>query len=156
MAAQVIHQAHQLQVQLLEPPGHVDRPAAIAEVALDLADDHRDRIALELDAALGIEAVDRLDQADRPDLDEILVLLAAACIPARHRAHQREVFLDQTPAGVWVMFHVDGSQQLAMRDDGHRGHRGRLVSTASLTLTRRGASETAGPAGESLRGTWAR
>jgi hypothetical protein len=36
----------------------------IAEVALDLADDVRRRVGGELDAAVDIEAIDRLDQTN--------------------------------------------------------------------------------------------
>jgi len=46
-------------------------------VPLDLADDVRRRVGRQLDAPVEVEAVDRLDQADGADLDEILELLAA-------------------------------------------------------------------------------
>src|SRR5262249_53357044 len=58
-------------------------------------DDVRRRIGGQLDAPVEVEAVDRLDQADRADLDEILELLAAVGIPARQRADERHVLLDQ-------------------------------------------------------------
>ena len=48
------------------------------EVAPDLADDRRHRVGRELDPALELEAVDRLDQPDRADLDEVVDRLAAA------------------------------------------------------------------------------
>jgi hypothetical protein len=64
-------------------------------VALDLADDVRRRVGGELDAAVEVEAVDRLDQADAADLDEILELLAAVAVAPRQRADEREVLLDE-------------------------------------------------------------
>ena len=48
------------QPQLLEPARHPDRPAAVPEVPLDLADDGRGRVRRELHAAVGVEAVDAL------------------------------------------------------------------------------------------------
>jgi hypothetical protein len=41
-------------------------------VAFDLADDVRRRVRRQLDAAIEVESVDRLDQPDRADLNEIL------------------------------------------------------------------------------------
>ena len=64
--------------ELLDPARHVERPRAVAEVALDLADDGRHRVRGELHLALGVEALDREQQADRADLDEVLLRLAAA------------------------------------------------------------------------------
>ena len=49
------------EVQLLHPAGHPHRPALVAEVALELADDGRGGEGRELEAPLGVEAVDRLD-----------------------------------------------------------------------------------------------
>ena len=88
-----------LHPQLLEPARHPDRPALVAEVALDLADDRRGRVRRELDAAVGVEAVDRLDQADRADLDEVLDRLAAVAEPARAVLDQRQVQVDQRRRG---------------------------------------------------------
>ena len=62
---------------------------------LDLADDVRRRVRRQLDAPVDVEAVDRLDEADAPDLDEILELLAAVGVAARQRADERQVLLDQ-------------------------------------------------------------
>src|SRR5204862_20527 len=76
-----------------------DGPAAVAEVALDLADDVRRRVGGQLDAAVHVEAVDRLDQPDRADLDEVFELLAAVGVASGQRAHERHVLLDQLLAG---------------------------------------------------------
>ena len=53
---------------LLEVARHVERPALVAEVALQLAEDRRRGVARELRPAAGLEAVDRLDQAEARDL----------------------------------------------------------------------------------------
>ena len=104
-------EARELHVQFLEPARHAHRPALVAEVALDLADDVRRRVGRQLDAAVEVEAVDRLDQADRPDLDEILELLAAIGVAAGERAHQRHVLLDQLLARLEVALLVVAPQQ---------------------------------------------
>ena len=53
----------------------------VPEVPLDLTGDGGYRIALEGVAALGVVAVDGLDQAERRDLAQVLVALAAAAEP---------------------------------------------------------------------------
>src|SRR6266576_1527125 len=74
-------------------PPAPSRPSA--DVTLDLAGDVRDRDCTELDAALGIEPVDGLDQPDCPDLDEILILLAPLAVPPGETLDERHVLLDQ-------------------------------------------------------------
>src|SRR3954468_19912569 len=89
-------------MQLLKPPRDLERPGAIADVTLDLAGDVRNREGAELDAPRGIETVDRLDQPDRPDLDEILVLLASHAVSPGEALDERHVLLDQPLARLWV------------------------------------------------------
>ena len=88
-----------LHPQLLEPARHPDRPALVAEVALDLADDRGRGVRRELHAALGVEAVDRLDQADRADLDQVLERLAAVAEAAGAVLDQRQVQVDERRRG---------------------------------------------------------
>src|SRR3989440_8981426 len=108
---QLLEQPRELDVQLLEAARHAHRPASVAEVTLDLADDVRRRVGRELDAAVDVEAVDRIDQPDGPDLDEVLELLAAIAVPTRERAHQRHVLLDQLLARREVALLVVPPQQ---------------------------------------------
>ena len=61
----------------------------------DLPDDGRHRIRGELDAALELEAVDRLDQPDRADLDEVVDRFAAAGVAPREGANQRHELLHE-------------------------------------------------------------
>src|SRR5207248_8411327 len=74
---QLLDQLRQPHVQLLEAAWHAHGPAAVAEMSLDLADDVRRGVGGQLDAAREVEAVDRLDQADRADLHQVVELLAA-------------------------------------------------------------------------------
>ena len=61
-----------LQRELLEVARDPHGPRAVAEVALDLAEDRRDRVARERHLARQVEAVDRLHEAQRRDLEEVV------------------------------------------------------------------------------------
>src|SRR5712691_7631386 len=117
---QLLDEARELDVELLEPARDADRPALVAEVALDLADDVRRRIGRQLDAAVEVEAVDRLDQPDRADLDEVLELLAAVAVAARERADERHVLLDQLLARGQVALLVVAAEEDLVALLGHR------------------------------------
>ena len=99
-------------VELLQAARHAHRPALVAEVALDLADDVGRRVGGELDAAAEVEAVDGLDEPDGADLDEIVEVLAARGVAARERAHQRQVHGDELLARLAVAVQVVAAQQV--------------------------------------------
>src|SRR5215207_1196894 len=63
-------------------------------MALDLADDRRDREGREIYAPVEIEAVDCLDEADRAHLNEVVVLLASLAEPTGERLHEWQVLPD--------------------------------------------------------------
>ena len=73
----------------------------VAEVALELAHDRRHGIRGEREPAVGVVAVDRLDQRERRDLDEIVVLVAIAVAP-REPLGQRQEPRHEFVAGVLV------------------------------------------------------
>ena len=81
--------------QLLQVARDADRPALVAEVALELAEDRRHGEGRERGLARRVEAVDRLEQAERGDLDEVVELLAAALVAPRELAGERQEALDQ-------------------------------------------------------------
>src|SRR6476659_11232920 len=116
---QLLDQSRELDVQLLEPSRNAYRPAPVAEVTLDLADDVRRRVSRELDAAVDVEAVDRLDQADRADLDEVFELLAAIGITPSERTDERHVLLDQLLACSKVTLLVIPPEESLVRLLGH-------------------------------------
>src|ERR1700694_5916624 len=95
---QLLDRAVDAQVEFMEPARHFDRPAFVTEIPLDLADDRRRRIGGELDSALEIEAVDRFEQTDRADLDEVVERLAAVRELDREITHQIEVRDDELGA----------------------------------------------------------
>ena len=78
LGREVVEHAREPDAELLETPGNVHRPGLVPEVAPDLADDRRHRVARDVDAPVDVEPVDGLDQADRTDLDEILERLSTA------------------------------------------------------------------------------
>src|SRR5262249_41833970 len=57
---------------LLEPARKTEVPDTVAEVAAQLAEHRRRRERHERDPALGVEAVDGVDQAEARDLEQIL------------------------------------------------------------------------------------
>src|SRR5581483_2888177 len=114
LRAHVLDQAREHLVQLLEPPRDVHRPGAVAEMPLDLADDRRHGVRPEEDPSLEVEPVDRLDQPDRRDLDEVVELLAAARVPARDRPRERQVHLDELVARALVSPLVIRAEQLVL------------------------------------------
>src|SRR5579884_1460345 len=61
-------------------------PAGVAEVALQLADDRGDRERCEREAAIRIEALDRLDQPQARDLYEVVVRLTRRYVATRKLA----------------------------------------------------------------------
>ena len=60
--------------ELLDRARDADGPAEVAEVALDLAEDRRDGERGERQPAVRVEALDRLQQAERGDLFDVLAL----------------------------------------------------------------------------------
>ena len=86
----------ELEAQLLHPARHVEGPRAVAEVALDLADDRWHGVRRELHATIDVEALDREHEADGADLDEILERLAPPGVARRDLADERQVLLDES------------------------------------------------------------
>ena len=86
------------QVQLLHAAGRPHRPALVAEVALQLADDGVGGVGGELDLAAGSKRSTALMQADRRDLHEVVEGLAAVAEAAGQVLGQPEVGLDQLVA----------------------------------------------------------
>src|SRR5436190_6480024 len=115
----LLDQLRKLDVELLEPARDAHRPALVAEVALDLADDVRRRVRGQLDAAVDVEAVDRLDQPDRPDLDEVVELFAPVRVAPGERPDERHVLLDQLVAGCEIAVRVIAPQKGSVVDVGH-------------------------------------
>ena len=79
-------------------------------MALDLAHDRGRGVGRELEAAVGVESVDRLDEADGADLHEVLERLAAVLELGREEAHEVEVVHDQLLARVLVALAVTAEQ----------------------------------------------
>ena len=70
-------------------------PDAVAEVAPKLAEDGRRRVGGERRAAVGIEAVQRLNQPEACDLDQVVERLGASAISESQGPCQRQKAPDQ-------------------------------------------------------------
>ena len=77
LLGQLVGRPAQPQVGLLGRPGHAHRPRVVAEVALDLALDRAPGERRERHVAVGLEAVDGLDEGEEGDLAEVVVARAA-------------------------------------------------------------------------------
>src|SRR6516225_7097963 len=78
-----------LERELLGAARHVRGPARIAEVALELTDDRWNRERGERVPAGWIEAIDRLDQPEAGDLEQVVEGLARAAVAPRQLARER-------------------------------------------------------------------
>ena len=87
-----------LQGELLEPAGNPQRPRGVAEMPPQLTQDRRHREAAECGSAVGIEAVDRLQEADAGDLLEVLDRLLGAPVAAGEAAGERQIALEHPVA----------------------------------------------------------
>src|SRR5690242_5340304 len=81
-ARQLGHGTVDLEHALLDRARHVHRPADVAEVALELAEDRGNREAGEGHAAGGVEAVHGLDETHARHLEEIVHRLVRALVAA--------------------------------------------------------------------------
>jgi hypothetical protein len=89
VASEVGDDAVDAQRQPLEVARDAHRPGAVAEMALDLAGHRRDGEARERDAARRVEAVDRLDEAEAGDLEDVVEGLLGALAARGEAACQR-------------------------------------------------------------------
>jgi hypothetical protein len=83
------------QRQLLQGAGDAHRPRAVAQVAPDFAQDGRHGVAGERDVAVEVEAIDRLDEPQAGDLEEIVEGLPGALVAARQGARERQEALHE-------------------------------------------------------------
>src|SRR5439155_17029293 len=120
------------------------RPGPVTEMALELAQDRRDGVAGEGDVAIGVEAVDRLDEPERRDLEEVLERLLGALVAARELARQQQEALDERLARRGVAVALVAQEQLAVLASPLRPARGGVAHVAARSDAphRRGAHES--------------
>src|SRR4051794_7450382 len=95
LAAHVLADAVDLDGKLLEVARHPHRPAFVTKVTLELAEDRRHRERAEGGLPLRVEALDRLEQPQRRDLDQVVERLAGALVAPRELATERKEPLDE-------------------------------------------------------------
>src|SRR4051794_17823100 len=81
--------------QFLLAARDAQRPCAVAEVAAKLAEDRRYGVAGERRPALGVEAVDGVQEADGGDLLQVLDRLGGVDIARGEAVREREITLDR-------------------------------------------------------------
>src|ERR1700674_4767186 len=82
-------------MQLLQPPREADGGAFLPEVALDLAGNSQGGERGEFETQVGVEALDGLDQAQVPDLDDVVERLAAILELACEEINEVVIAVDQ-------------------------------------------------------------
>ena len=119
------------QAQLLEVARRPHVPRGVAEVAADLAEDRRHRVAREREPAVRVPAVHGLDEAHRGDLNEVVERLRSAAVAQGEAASERHVALDQLFTRARVPAAVAAHQPLvvplaplALRREGGVRHHG--------------------------------
>ena len=85
----------------------------------DLADDRRHGVRRKLDTLLELEAVDRLDEADRADLDEVLRRLSTSRVAVCQRADERHQLLHEPVARLYVAVLEVRDEERALITGGH-------------------------------------
>ena len=75
-------------MEILEAAGDVHRPGRVAEVSAQLAGHGRSGERGEWHAELGVEALDRFEDPESSDLDEVVDRLAATAEPHRLTARR--------------------------------------------------------------------
>src|SRR3954468_15206919 len=90
LARELLADRLELDRELLQVARHAHRPAAVAEVALEFAQDRGHGKARERGLAVRVEAVDGLQQAEARDLHQVVERLAAALIAACELAGKRQ------------------------------------------------------------------
>ena len=88
---------------LLRTTGHVHRPAEVAEVALELAQDRRHRERRERRAPAAVIPVHGLDQTQARHLQQIVERLAGAAVASGQLASQGQETLNQLLASAAVI-----------------------------------------------------
>ena len=95
LARELLGDAVDADRHLLQVARDADGPALVAEVALELAEDGGHRERGEGGRPVRLEPVDRLQQAQRGDLDEVVERLAAALVAPRELARERQEACDE-------------------------------------------------------------
>ena len=95
LAREAIARDRQPRAELLDVARDADHPATVTEVALDLTCDGRHGERGEAHLAVEVEPLDRLHQAERSDLLEVVQGLALVGVATGQRSGERQRPLDQ-------------------------------------------------------------
>ena len=130
---------------------HAHRPDAVAEVALQLAEDRRRGEGRERRAALGVEAVDRVDQAEAGDLDQVVGRLAGAAVAHCQPLREGQVAAHQLLADLRIAGAGEARPELLSRELNRlAGRRAAYVPLFRCNLPRAGTPDRATRSGAAL------
>jgi hypothetical protein len=106
----------ELELQLLHAAGYAHHPRRVAEVAAQLAEHRQRGVAREPHLALEVEALNRLHEAERCDLHEIVERLAATGVPGGERAGEGQHLCHEIITRADVTMLVVPRQQIALTE----------------------------------------
>ena len=99
---------------LLQAARHAQGPDAVAEVAAQLAEDRRPGEGGERHPALGVVALERRDEAEARDLDQVVARLDAAAVAHREAAGEGQEAAHELLARALVAGLGVAAQQLVL------------------------------------------
>src|SRR5215203_773341 len=111
----------------MQAAGDADGPDPVAEVALQLAEDRWRGEGGEGRAAIGIETVDRVDEAEARHLQQVVEGLAGPAIAQRQVFREGQVATNQLLANRRVAVLDEPGPERALAGQALAGARGRLV-----------------------------
>src|SRR5712691_7751706 len=124
--------------RFLKPAWDLDRPALVPEVTLDFANDGGCGEGRKLESALRLEALDRREQADVADLDDVLERLAAVAEFLGYEDHQVVEQLDELLPDLGILrflvLEEETTNELSVGSDGGRRRRRPVYSIRYLTI----------------------
>ena len=119
---------------LLQAARDAQGPDAVAEVAAQLAEDRRPGEGRERDAALGVVALQRRDEPEAGDLEQVVAGLDSAAVAHREAAGERQEAAHELLARVLVARARVVAQQLLLGREGVGGTAGRRQVSGSSAL----------------------
>ena len=105
-----------LDCALLGAARDVDRPAKITEVALELSEDRRHGEGGEGGTAGQVIAVDRLDQAEARNLQEVIERLAGSAVATGKLAGEGKEALNELVAGLTISALLPADKEVSVTD----------------------------------------
>ncbi len=128
---------------VVEAARHAHGPDPVAEVAFQLAEDRRGGERRERNPAIGIEAIDRVEEPDVGNLEEVVEGLAGAAVAEREAFRKSHVAAHELLAGRLVAIVGEAAPELAFAGKALVGPRARCAGIVCVVLCSHGCAPNA-------------